>query len=148
MGHDDAILQLKALNAKFIHNFVTNDVSSHGGIIHRDFVCVNSAGARQSRDDYLARWANGFDPDVIAYWDYRDENIIVFDSVALVRSTNKYVILHDGDETTGMSTYTDTYIMDGGAWKCIQAQITVVAPENYPGDETIVRKYVKGVVQE
>jgi len=47
-----------------------------------------------------------------------------------------------------MTTYTDTYLDENGEWKCIQAQITTVAPEHYPGDETIVRKYIMGQIQE
>jgi hypothetical protein len=48
---------------------------------------------------------------------------------------------------TGMTTYTDTYLFENGAWKCIQAQITAVAPEHYPSDDTIVSVYVKGKLQ-
>jgi len=54
---------------------------------------------------------------------------------------NKYVVIRDGKEITGMSMYTDIYIKENGQWKCIQAQITKVSPENYAGDETIVKKY-------
>ena len=46
-----------------------------------------------------------------------------------------------------MTMYTDVYVRSDGAWKCIQAQITPVAPANYPPDSTIVRKYVKGHAQ-
>jgi len=46
-----------------------------------------------------------------------------------------------------MTMYTDIYVRDGSAWKCVQAQITPVALANYPPDETIVRKYVKGKAQ-
>ena len=53
----------------------------------------------------------------------------------------------DGVETVGMTMYTDIYVRRDGAWKCIQAQITPVAPANYPPDETIVRKYIKGQAQ-
>ena len=31
---------LRALNAKFIHNFVTCDVKAHSAIIHERFVCI------------------------------------------------------------------------------------------------------------
>jgi hypothetical protein len=68
----------------------------------------------------------------------------VFGDTALVRSTNKSVRLKDGAETVGMTMYTDIYVRRDGAWKCIQAQITPVAPAHYPPDSTIVRKYVKG----
>jgi ketosteroid isomerase-like protein len=143
----DAMIELKALNARFIHNFVTNDVKSHDALLHPGFISMTSRGARVSRSDYLKRWATGFDPEVIVYWDYRDELITVFDNVALVRSTNKATIRRDGTESTNMSTYTDTYLREAGEWKCIQAQITPVAPEHYPGDDTIVSVYIKGQLQ-
>jgi hypothetical protein len=143
----DAMTELKALNARFIHNFVTNDVKSHDALMHPRFISMTTRGARVSREEYLKRWATGFDPEVYVYWDYRDELITIFDNVALVRSTNKATVRRDGKETTGMTTYTDTYLRENGEWKCIQAQITTVAPENYPGDETIVRVYIKGQLQ-
>ena len=142
-GEDD-LTQLKALNAKFIHNFVTNDAASHDKIIRPEFVCITSKGKWVNRADYLEAWKKGFDPEVYLYWDYRDEKITIVGNTALVRSVNKYTILVDGKEVTAMSQYTDTYVKENGSWKCIQAQLTTVAPENYPGDETIVRKYVKG----
>lgn len=140
--------ELRALNSRFIHNFVTNDVSSHDAIIHRDFVHVSTLGERRRREDYLRRWASGFDPDVIIDWDYRDERIGLFGDVALVWSVNKHVIVEQGREVTGMTGYTDTYIREGGGWKCVQAQLVPISPENHPPDETIVRKYVRGMLQE
>lgn len=140
----DDHMQLKAINARFIHNFVTNDVASHDKIIHPQFVYINSKGKWVDRSQYLTDWRTGFDPDVIAYWDYRDEKITVIGNTGLVRSVNKYTILKDGKEITAMSQYTDTYIKENGTWKCIQAQLTNVEPENYPSDETIVKKYVRG----
>ena len=71
----------------------------------------------------------------------------MFDDTALLRSTNKSVRVVDGVESVGMTLYTDINVRQGGAWKCVQAQITPVAPANYPPDETIVRKYVKGKAQ-
>jgi hypothetical protein len=84
---------------------------------------------------------------MIVYWDYRDESISIFDAVALVRATNKHIIRKDGTESTGMTTYTDIYIEENGEWKCIQAQLTPVSPQHFPGDETIVEKYVMGELQ-
>jgi hypothetical protein len=57
--------------------------------------------------------------------------ITVIDGTALVRSTNKSVRTIDGVETVGMTMYTDIYLRQDGAWKCVQAQITPVAPANY-----------------
>ena len=143
----DAIRQLRELNARFIHNFVTNDVRSHAAITHQDFIYVSSEGVRRRKDEYLERWATGFDPNVIVYWDYRDERIELFGDVALVWAVNKHAIVHDGEEVTGMTGYTDTYLRDASGWKCIQAQLVTMAPGNYPPDDTIVRRYVKGELQ-
>jgi hypothetical protein len=133
------LAQLKEMNARFIHNFVTNDSAAHCQILHRDFVCISPDGAWIDRKNYLAWWAHGFDG--YKYWDYRDENIKVFGSTALVHAKNKYIVIREGKEITGMSMYTDTYIKENGQWKCVQAQITRLSPANYSGDETIVRKY-------
>ena len=138
---------LRALNARFIHNFITNDVPSHDAILHPEFICITPTGARVGRAAYLKAWASGFDAERIPYYDYRDEKIDVFGDTALVRSTNKRIGSKDGVETVGMTMYTDIYVRRDGTWKCIQAQITPVAPANYPSDDTIVRKYVKGRAQ-
>jgi uncharacterized protein DUF4440 len=139
--------ELRALNARFIHNFITNDVAGHDAILHKDFICIDPNGRRVDRAEYLKRWANQFDAERIPYYDYRDELITVIDGTALLRSTNKSVRMIDGVETVGMTMYTDIYVRQDGAWKCLQAQITPVAPANYPSDDTIVRKYIKGKAQ-
>jgi len=142
----DTLAALRALNAKFINNFVTNDVPSHDAIIHPRFTCINSDGSRTDRADYLVEWATGFDPDVIVYWDYRDERIEIFGDMALVGSATKWVRVREGVEVTGMTRYTDTYVREGGTWKCVLAQLTGVQPMHWPSDDTIVRKWVRGTV--
>ena len=144
LAHDDLVAELRALNARFIHNYVTNDVESHDAMMHPDFICIGPKGIRQNRADYLKQWATQFDPEVVVYWDVRDEVITIIDNVALVRSTNKRTIRRDGTDTTSMSTYTDTYLFQKGQWKCIQAQIQALPLESYPGDDTIVSVYIKG----
>jgi len=138
-GDKSDLQQLKALNARFINNFVTNDTASHNKIIHHDFICISSDGRYISRKDYLDGWAHGFDG--YKYWDYRDERITVFGNTALVHAQNKYIVIQDGQEITGRSMYTDVYVKENGEWKCVQAQINKVAPPNYAPDETIVKKY-------
>ena len=139
--------ELRALNRRFIHNFITNDVPGHDAILHKDFICIDPNGRRVGREEYLTRWANQFDAARIPYYDYRDEKIDVFGDTALLRATTKSVRMVDGAETVGMTMYTDIYVRENGAWKCVQAQITPVAPANYPPDSTIVRSYIKGQPQ-
>ena len=138
-SYDEDLQELRALNAEFIHNFVSNDVVRQDKIIHADFVYLNSEGKYVNRNDYLINWAHGYDG--YKYWDYRDEKISIFGNTGLVRSQNKYVYVLDGIEYSGMAIYTDVYIKENGEWKCIQAQIGNVSPENYAPDETIIRKY-------
>ena len=138
---------LSALNKRFIHNFVTNNVASHDAILHPDFRTVTSTGGHVGRAPYLKAWATGFDPDVIVYWDMRDQRISLIADTALVTATNRWIRVRDGKEMLGMTCYTDSYIRTNGAWLCALAQITPVAPENYPGDETIVVKYLRGRLQ-
>jgi len=114
------------------------------------FTRISSASTRTAAGraaEYLKRWVSQFDAERIPYYDYRDERIDVFGTTALLRSTNKSVRLIDGVETVGMTMYIDVYVQQDGAWKCVQAQLTPVAPANSPPDETIVRKYIKGQAQ-
>lgn len=138
---------LRALNKRFIHNFVTNDVPAHDAILHPLFRTIDPLGAHLDRASYLEKWATGFDPDVIPYWDMRDERITLIGDVALVSATNGWLRVRNGEEVHGMTCYTDTYIRTGADWLCILAQLTQAAPKNYPPDETIVVKYLRGVLQ-
>jgi ketosteroid isomerase-like protein len=142
-----AVDDLRAINAQFIDNFVTNDVAAHDALLHPDFLYIRSDGSRVDRATYLEGWATGFDPATIVYWDVRDELITVAGDVALVRSTNKETVRRGGEEVTSMSTYTDTYVCEDGRWRSIQAQITPVAPANEPADDTIVSVWIRGVRQ-
>ena len=148
MNSQDADLRdLRALNRRFIHNFVTNDVRSHDAILHPDFRSITPTGGHMSREAYLSYWAKGFDPTVITYWDMRDERITLLGDTALVTATNRWVRRQDGAETTGMTCYTDTYVRTAGQWLCAFAQLTPVAPANYPADSTVVVIYVAGRLQ-
>lgn len=140
--------ELSALNKRFIHNFVTNDVASHDAILHPDFRAIYSAGNHIDRASYLEHWATGFDPEVITYWDMRDQRITVHGDVALVGATNRWIRVKDGVDVLGMTCYTDTYVRVGEKWLCILAQLTPVSAENYPSDQTIVVKYLRGVLQQ
>ena len=146
-GHAQDLAALRALNARFIHNFVTCDVTSHDAIIHPRFLCISSTGSVHGRAEYLEAWATDFDPEVILYWDMRDEHIEIFGDAALVRATTKWVRRLNGKEITGMTMYTDSYLREDRRWLCVQAQLTPVAPENFTADTAIVCRYLRGVLQ-
>lgn len=143
----EPVAELRALNARFIHNFVTNDVPSHDDLLHPDFVCVQGDGSLLDRAAYLRGWATGFDPDVIPRWETRDELITIVGDVGLVRSTNVFTVASDGTVSERAIRYTDTYLHEGDRWWCLQAQLTPVAPAHTPGPETTVSVYLRGVKQ-
>ena len=147
LASPEAMQDLKLLNAQFIENFVHNDVAAHDALLHPDFLYVGSTGNRVDRAAYLKNWATGFDPDVIIYWDVRDELITRVGDLALVRATNKEVSRINGRDVTCMWTYTDIYLYRFGAWSCLQAQISPVAEHHWPSDDTIISVYLRGVKQ-
>lgn len=143
----DHLTTLRALNKRFIHNFVTRDVPSHDAILHSCFRCIQPNGSFLARDAYLRYWATGFDPKLIPSFDMRGETIEVVGTTALVGAVTRSVRVKDGAETASMTRYTDTYVLENGRWLCVLAQLTTVAPEHYPPDSSIVVKYIDGRLQ-
>ncbi len=115
---------LSALNAQFIKNFITQDVTSHNKIIHEDFVCIEGNGSIISRDTYLKNWATDYENSGCISFTYEDECIRIFNDIALVRSKTTAIRKVDGKLLTGHTIYTDTYKKENAGWKCIQVQIT------------------------
>lgn len=145
----DDLLQLSALNKRFIQNFISNNVPGHDAILHPDFIAIQPSGAYQDRVSYLRGWATGFNPKVLTYYDMRDERITLIPGFALVRATTKRIREVDGKPVTSMTRYTDTYVRGVSGWVCIQAQLTPMADEsNFPPDSTIVCAYHHGVLQQ
>ena len=50
----ETMKELRGLNARFIHNFVTNDVPSHDAILHPGFVNIWPTGQRWDRAAILS----------------------------------------------------------------------------------------------
>jgi hypothetical protein len=120
------ITVLSALNARFIKNFVTQNVSSHDEIIDQDFICIQGNGAIVNRQDYLRDWATDYDKSGCIAFTYQDEVIRIFNDIALVRSKTNATRIIDGKTIISHTIYTDTYQKTNGHWKCIQVQITPI----------------------
>jgi hypothetical protein len=118
---------LSELNAQFIRNFLTQDTASHNKIIHKDFVCIEASGAIVGRDLYLENWATDFANSGYRSFAYADQSIRIFGNMALVRAKTTYTKLVGSETVEGYTIYTDTYVKENGAWKCVQVQITPVA---------------------
>lgn len=119
---------LSALNARFINNFLGQDAREHAKIIHPDFICIESNGQIVNRDVYLENWSTDFDNSGYIYFSYDKECIHIFGNIALVRSRTTYKKWVGGFQQTGYTIFTDTYLKEEGEWRCVQVQITPVAP--------------------
>jgi ketosteroid isomerase-like protein len=117
---------LSELNARFIQNFLSEDVKAHEEIIYKDFVCIESNGAVVPRDVYLRNWATDFANSGYTSFTYKDEFIRIFGNMALVRARTIYTKLVNGKATEGYTIYTDTYLKENGKWQCVQVQITPI----------------------
>ena len=126
MNKNEDSLQLSAINAQFIRNFLNQDAKAHGEIIHKDFVCIESNGGIVDRATYLKNWATDFDNSGYKTFTYSDEHIRIFGDIALVRSKTIYTKLVESKTITGYTIYTDTYKKENGKWQCVQVQITPV----------------------
>ena len=118
--------RLSELNAEFITNFLTQDVTAHDKIIHKDFVCIESNGAIVSRDVYLKNWATDFGNSGYDSFAYKDELIRMFGNTALVIAKTVYTKNENGQVKEGYTIYTDTYVKENDKWQCVQVQITPV----------------------
>ena len=118
--------RLSELNAEFITNFLTQDVTAHHKIIHKDFVCIESNGAIVSRDVYLKNWATDFGNSGYDSFAYKDELIRMFGNTALVIAKTVYTKNENGQVKEGYTIYTDTYVKENDKWQCVQVQITPV----------------------
>ena len=120
----DEIAQLSALNAQFIQNFLHNDTVAHNKIIYKDFVCIASNGKVVSRDAYLKVWAHGYDSSVYKSFVMQHSVKRIIGNTALARVETPYTYLDNGNEISGTTIYTDTYVKLDGRWWCVQAQMT------------------------
>lgn len=119
-------LQLSAINAQFIKNFITQDAKAHDKIIHKDFVCIGSNGSIISRETYLTNWATDYEKSGFISFTYSDEHIRIFGDIAFVRSKTTAVRKVNGETTMSHTIYTDSYKKENGQWQCVQVQITPV----------------------
>jgi len=119
-------LQLSAINAQFIRNFITQDGKAHDKIIHKDFVCIESNGSIVSRETYLRNWATDYERSACISFAYSDEHIRIFGDIAFVLSKTTAVRKVNGEMITSHTIYTDSYKKENGKWQCVQVQITPV----------------------
>ena len=109
---------LTRLNQGYVDAFLNADVAWYRAHLADDFLCVESDGSLVGKAEFLRAAEAG--PDVAAYV-LKDVRVRVYGHVALVHATGAFT---RRDGTLGTSRYTDVWVLEGGGWKTISAQIT------------------------
>ena len=116
--------RLIAINRQFIQNFINNDTVEHNKIIHSDFLFIGKDGSLHNRKEYMAGWAHGYDPKLIAEFVLEEVQVRILGEMALIVAKTRDKTMKDGQWTVGETRYTDTYIKEKWEWKCVQVQLT------------------------
>ena len=112
---------LKALNAAFIHGYMTRDTVSLGPIFADDFILINPAGQRRNRQEVL----NGFvSSSHFVSCDVDTVEIRLYGTIGLVLARAVFTTDENGKKTTGKTNYLDVYEKRRGRWVAIAAHVT------------------------
>ena len=112
---------LKALNAAFIHGYMTRDTASLAPIFADDFMLINPSGQRRNRQEVL----NGFisSPHFLSC-DVDTVEIRLYGTIGLVLARAVFTTDENGKKTTGKTNYLDVYEKRRGRWVAIAAHVT------------------------
>ncbi|HEV2354096.1 MAG TPA: nuclear transport factor 2 family protein [Puia sp.] len=117
---------LKALNAQFIHGYITKDTAKLSHIFADDFLLINPSGKRFSKRDILKGFATS--PHFIRC-EVDTVEVRLYGTVGLVFARAVFTTSDKGKKTTGKTSYLDVYRKRRGRWVAIAAHVT------YLGDQ-------------
>jgi ketosteroid isomerase-like protein len=117
-GDEDA---LKALNAAFIHGYMTKDTARLSPIFADDFILINPSGQRRNRQEVL----NGFisSPHFLSC-EVDTVGIRLYGTIGLVLARAVFTTDDNGKKTTARTDYLDVYEKRKGRWVAIAAHVT------------------------
>ena len=110
--------ELRELNDGYIEAFMKSDVNWYREHLADDFVCIESNGTKQNKQEFLKDTAQG--TTVIEY-KLVEVNVRIYGNVALVQATGQF---KRKDGAQGKSRYIDVYVNASGQWQVVSAQIT------------------------
>lgn len=122
-GEPDAVLH--ALNRSYVQAFREADVAWYDAHLAPGYLVVNGDGTLHDRGAALGEFAKPTFATHIRSFPVDRVTVRRFDHVALIQAENAYE-LKDGRK--GINRYTDIWLQDGTAWRCVAAHITVFRP--------------------
>ena len=110
--------QIRKLNQQYIDASLAGDVEWYRRMLADDFVCIDSDGSVLDKTAFLRQAAQGSD---LAEYRLDEVEVRFYGDLAWVRATGLWT---SKAGVPGISRYIDIYLLQGGEWKVISAQIT------------------------
>jgi uncharacterized protein (TIGR02246 family) len=114
------IAAIKQLNADWIHSYMTKDSATFARIFAHDFILINPAGKKFTRQDLLT----GLPAQPVISSKVDTIEVRLHGNIGLVMAKCSFVTRTDGKETTGQTDYLDVYEKRNGRWWAIVAHVT------------------------
>ena len=123
-AQSDDVAAIKALNEAWIHGYLTKDTAALSHIWADDFVLINPAGQKYSKQDLLRNMASP-----TAHFRLSQVKTVtvkvIDDNVALVMATAEFITVDEkGNEKKGATDYLDVYEKRKGRWVASAAHVT------------------------
>jgi hypothetical protein len=110
--------QLARLNDQYIQGLMNADTGWFQRHLADEFVCIESDGTLRNKADFVRKVSDGS-----GYVRYRLDQVQVrvFGEVGVVQATGAFTRADGG---TGISRYTDVYVLIDNDWRVVSAQVT------------------------
>lgn len=113
------IAAIKQLNEDWIHNYLTKDKSVWERIFADDFILINPAGKKVTKQDVISA-----PPQPITTAKVDTAEVQIHGNIALIHAKCSFTMLANGKETQGQTDYLDVYEKRNGRWWAIAAHVT------------------------
>jgi uncharacterized protein (TIGR02246 family) len=113
--------EIKKLNSDWLNLSVTKDTAAFSKIFAEDFVLINPAGKKVTKQEGVRNILHQDLKSVTI--DSLDVKILTKD-VGLITCYITFMAMDNGKETTGRTCYQDAYIKRNGRWFAVAAHVT------------------------
>lgn len=117
--------QVKKLEIQYADAGVKKDVAVLDRVLADDFTETDPDGFVHTKGEEMASLKSG--EDVIFSYAYGDMKVRVYGDTAVVTYVDKQKETFKGQDVSGTSRWTDTWIKRGGSWQCVASHGSKVA---------------------
>jgi uncharacterized protein (TIGR02246 family) len=116
------VAAIKALNEAWIHSYSTKDTATVARVWADDFILVNPAGKRFTKQDGIKNMSNPATHYLSTHVDTAEVHVV--GNLGYIMARASFVSADDtGKQTKGTTDYLDVYEKRKGQWVCIAAHV-------------------------